>query len=153
MMPDDTKLEEFIHAQLQQLPQCEAPASLIENVFAAVARKETLPWYKQAFTEWPRLNQIALLSLLIAFAGFLVWAAIPATQQVSVDALTERVGAMAWVGNVAGSMWNAFLLVGKTVPWQWAIATGLGIAGMAYLTCVAGGMALYRVAVSSKSSV
>jgi hypothetical protein len=152
-IPEEQKLEQFIHSELRKLPEREAPEALIENVFAAIARKERLPWFQQAFTEWPRLNQIALVGSLTAFAAFLVWAAIPATEQVSVDALTERVGTMAWLGNAASSFLNAVFMVAKSVPWQWAMAIGVIISGMAYLTCVAGGMALYRVATATKSSV
>ena len=147
-IPEEQKLEQFIHAELRKLPEREAPEALIQNVFAAIARKEKLPWFQQAFTEWPRLNQIALVGSLSAFAAFLVWAAIPATEQVSVDALTEKVGTIAWLANAASSFFNALFMVAKSLPWQWATAIGVIVSGMAYLTCVAGGMALAAIGIA-----
>ena len=48
-LPDNNDLEKFIHAQLQKLPQHEAPVSLVSNVLAAIASPQKAPLVETVF--------------------------------------------------------------------------------------------------------
>src|SRR5688572_6306754 len=75
-LPEQKELEQFIHQQLKKLPEREAPAELVSNVFAAIAARENAPWWKQPFTSWPRNTQALLytaVSLVFIVSVYYAW--------------------------------------------------------------------------------
>jgi len=64
--------EHDIHRVLRSLPDRAAPASLEERVFAEIARRAALPWWRQSFARWP----------LAARAAFLVVSAVAAAAMI-----------------------------------------------------------------------
>ncbi len=150
---EQQKLEDFIHAQLRKLPEHEAPASLVANVLAAVAEQKELPWYKQSWSEWPRLSQSVFLGFLIAFAGVIVQALAPLTESISMGTLAKRASVLTWLWEVCGSLFGALLLALGDLSWEW-LAGLAAVAFSMYLACVGGGMALYRItAVDNRSAL
>ena len=105
-LPDNNDLEKFIHAQLQKLPQHEAPASLVSNVLAAIATRKKLPWWRQSFIFWPRRVQ----SLLFTALGLVFAAVIYGTgraDNVSVPDVSEQLSSYAWIARTIRSVGEA----------------------------------------------
>ena len=143
--PEDDKLEKFIHEQLQKLPERQAPDDLVTNVLAALARKESRPWWRQPFTCWPKGPQVVLFAGLVALLGVVAHLLSGPAEQVSFTALQERVLSFAWVAETATTLGNALLRTLQGVTFYWLVAAA-GVIFTMYLACVAGGVALWRIA-------
>lgn len=142
--PEQQELEKFIHQQLKKLPEREAPENLVANVFAAIAARKNLPWWKQPFTSWPKNSQALLFTALsVAFLAFVYFAWRPA-ESLSADALVERASSFAWFGKFLESIGTAALSVLRSLSWHWFVAFGVVFMAM-YAACVATGFALYRI--------
>lgn len=143
--PEEMELEKFIHKQLQKLPQREAPDQIVSNVMARIAARRSLPWWRQPFTEWPLGSQIVLMAVLIALCTGVVLALGNSLQQASLTALYERALSLSWIGEVATTIGNAFLMALRGIALQWLLA-GAAVVMIMYGVCIAGGLALYRIA-------
>jgi hypothetical protein len=79
--PDDPhqKLERLVHRTLRELPARRAPRSLEGRVFAELARRAALPWWRKSFVHWPVPARAALLVVLLGVVKLVlmggVWAA------------------------------------------------------------------------------
>ena len=143
--PEQRELEKFIDQQLKKLPEREAPENLVANVFAAISARESLPWWRQPFTSWPRNNQALLFAgLSLAFAAIVYLAWRPA-EALTVNPIGESVSSFAWIGRAVQTLANCAVLVLRLLPWQWLVAFAVVCLAM-YAACVATGFALYRVA-------
>ena len=69
--PHDT-LTRDIHRVLRSLPDRAAPASLEERVFAEIARRAALPWWRQSFARWPLAARAAFLVASAAVAAAMI---------------------------------------------------------------------------------
>ena len=142
--PDQKELEQFIHQQLMKLPEREAPGDLVSNVFAALAARKTVPWWKQPVTCWPRKTQTLLFGILsLAFLAIVYLAWRPA-EVLGANAIAERASDVAWLGRVLDTLASGALTVFNTLPWQWFVALAVVLLAM-YAACVATGFALYRI--------
>jgi hypothetical protein len=142
--PEQNELERFIHEQLRKLPEHEAPVNLVENVMKAIAAHESLPWWKQPFTSWPRNNQALLFAALaLAFCGA-VYAAWSPAEQLTAGSLVERARPFAWITGVAQTVFGSFMLAMRNLPWQWMAAIA-AVFMIMYAACVGAGLALYRI--------
>jgi len=65
-------LNDYIHRALRSLPDRDAPASLEERVFAEIARRDALPWWRQSFTRWPLAARAAFLVVSAAVAAAMI---------------------------------------------------------------------------------
>jgi hypothetical protein len=143
--PEQRELEKFIDQQLKKLPEREAPDELVTNVFAAIAARQDLPWWKQPFTSWPRNPQALLFAALsLVFAAVVYFAWRPA-EALGASSLGERASSLAWLGRAVETIANCTLLVARVLPWQWLVAFAVVCVAM-YAACVATGFALYRIA-------
>ncbi len=81
--PESEKhLERFVSTALRDLPARRAPRSLESRVFAELARRAALPWWRQSFAHWPvaargafivvsaGLAKVALMAVVWVMAGF-----------------------------------------------------------------------------------
>ena len=143
--PEDKNLEQFIHQHLQKLPQREAPDDLMANVLAAIARKENKPWWRQPFTSWPTGAQLILFAGLLSLLAGLSYVVSGPAEQVSFAALHEKVLSFAWVAEVLKAFGNALMATLQGVTFYWLVGAG-AVVFMMYLACVAGGVALWRIA-------
>jgi hypothetical protein len=64
-------LEHAVTAALRDLPEPEAPATLLPRVMAAVHAREQRPWYAQPWPRWSPLHQVTVVTacLLILVAA------------------------------------------------------------------------------------
>lgn len=143
--PDDQDLERFIHQQLQKLPEREAPADLVTNVLTAIARKESRPWWRQPFTYWPWGAQLVLFTVLLGLLGGVAYVVSGPADQVSFSAVQEKALSFAWMIEALKTFGAALVktLQGVTIYW---LAAAAGVVFTMYLACVAGGVALWRIA-------
>lgn len=142
--PEHQELERFIDEQLRKLPEREAPAELIANVMQSIAQREQRPWWKQPFTSWSRGQQALLiggLATLAVAATYFAWA--PA-EQLTVNALADRVRPFGWIAEVAETVLGSAVLAVRSLPIAWLAAIA-GVFVAMYAACVGAGVALYRV--------
>jgi hypothetical protein len=138
------ELEQFIHRQLQKLPEREAPEDLLANVMAAVRARENLPWWKQPFTSWPRGMQTLLFVVLGAAFGAAVYLAAKPADALSLDAVTEHASSLSWVATLFGSLTDYLLLAVQNMSWEWLMGIAIVFCVM-YAACLGAGVALYRI--------
>lgn len=148
--PEQKELEKFIHQQLKKLPEHEAPDTLVTNVFAALAARENLPWWKQPFTAWPKNTQGILFAVLTVIFVSVVYIAWRPAASLSLSALPEKVSSFTWIARVVESLGATALSVVRGLSWQWFVAMGV-VFVMLYAACVATGFALYRVTARTAS--
>ena len=78
-------LQQLVDRELKRLPTPKAPDTLLRRVLAVTVERPALPWYRRAWTAWPRQWQVASVAALLAVAVGL-WFAIPLLQNASADA-------------------------------------------------------------------
>lgn len=144
-------LEEFIHARLAELPEREAPADLSANVLAFLAAQEQLPWYKQPWSQWPRLWQNLFLGLLLAATTALAWLVSPVANSLSLPSLMARLASLGWVFDFVSALFSSLFLLLNNSSWEFWAGAGAVCAGM-YFACLSAGVALYRVATPASGS-
>ena len=142
--PEQNDLEKFIHAQLRKLPDRPAPDALVNNVLAAISRRQKLPWWKQPFTFWPKQVQVLLFAALGSLAAAAVYAATHAAAKVPVPDVAEKLSSYAWVWRGFRSISEALVLAVSSLPVQWLAAIGC-VFLLFYGACIAAGFALFRV--------
>ena len=69
---NDNDLERDIHRLLRSQPERAAPASLEARVFAEVARRAALPWWRQPFACWPLAARAAFMIVSAAIAAVMI---------------------------------------------------------------------------------
>lgn len=149
--PAQKDLERFIHERLRKLPERSAPDALIANVLRQVALRESLPWWKQPFTAWPRRNQALLFALLTGVFASVLYAAWRPAQALTLSALVEHLAAWSWVGSVAETLASSFLLLVRQASWISLACIGT-LFSIMYVACVTTGWALYRVTLPTAGS-
>jgi len=142
--PEQNDLEKFIHAQLRQLPDREAPNELVTNVLAAIAKREKQPWWKQSFLHWPKGVQCVLFVALLSLFGAAAYGTAHATSQVQVPDVSEQISSYAWVWRTSRTIGETLLLAISGLPVQWLVGIGV-VFLMLYAACIAAGFALFRV--------
>jgi hypothetical protein len=150
-VPEQKDLEKFIHAQLQKLPDREAPESLVEDVLAAIARRKNLPWWKQSFTFWPRQVQFLLHVALASVFLAVLYATSRAADTVTVPDVSEQLSSCAWVGRTIRSIGEALVAALPGLPLQWLLAILL-VVGLLYGACIAAGLALFKVTAGARAA-
>ena len=149
--PENNELEKFIHAQLQKLPEREAPETVVSNVLAAIARRKKMPWWKQSFTFWPRHIQnmffVALASVFVAA----IYLTGRAADNVPVPDVSAQLSSFAWVGRTLRSISETLFVTVSNLPLQYFIALAL-VFMLLYGACIAAGFALFKVTSSARSS-
>jgi hypothetical protein len=148
-MPEPQHLEQLIHRKLKELPEREAPAGLMAEVMAAIVRRQHLPWYRQPWTEWPKNYQTIFLCIASGFVLALCWWWMPAAYRVSVEPLLNQLQVLGAVPELFESLSRAFLVVARDSDLKWMTVAGVLLA-LVYLWCVAGGIALFRVAMQKR---
>ncbi|HTY51381.1 MAG TPA: hypothetical protein VMB48_16980 [Steroidobacteraceae bacterium] len=121
-----SRLEQRISGLLASIPPRSAPAELVPRVWAELARRRALPWWRRSVLEWPRPAQLAFLAAGLALAAAAVAlrlrAPLPAPGQIlpGVQALIGLCGVLAHSASVLlhaipGAWVRGGLLLGFTV--------------------------------------
>lgn len=141
--------EKELHRELLQLPDLKAPGTLIPGVLDRLTASAPSAWYQRAWWHWPIGLRIASALCALALLGALGW-------------LAGSVGGLGLGGNLANAAAAAWASASATVQ---QVGTLFGSGGgfwseygqrivicaatlllASYLTCVAAGTALYRLA-------
>ena len=72
----DEKLERAIHQTLRALPARRAPRTLEARVFAELARRAALPWWRQSFAHWPLAARAVFLLASVALVKLVLMASV-----------------------------------------------------------------------------
>jgi hypothetical protein len=141
--------EQQLHQELMDLPELEAPGTLIPGVLSRLNQPAPVAWHQRSWWEWPlslRLGSAIMVSVVLGVLGWLSgsfadfglgarvvggWQQMAQTTALLTD-MAERV-----LGSHA-AFWRQH---GQTLL---MISALLCLA--TYLTCVAAGTALYRLA-------
>lgn len=127
---------------LRQLPVRRAPANLLPQVMAAIARQRALPWYQQPWFRWPRHLRLFAFALSLGLVAGLAWLVIPHGDTVSLAAAKQAafqsemvkpvVTTVSTTTDFLGTLGHAGRLLLGTLP-SWTAAVLLG--GLALLWC------------------
>jgi len=69
MNPENEKnLEQIIHRTLRSLPERRAPRTLEHRVLAAIAAKQSVPWWHKSYAYWPTPVKVSFFAASLLFA-------------------------------------------------------------------------------------
>jgi hypothetical protein len=152
----EQKLEELIQRELSQLPERQAPPTLIPRVMAAIQAQTRRPWWQRSFQHWPRPWQMTFLLVLGGVLGVFVygfnlsWAEWTAASSLAQET-RQNLAFLEALAETAGALVNAVRLAARTLlihPAAWA---GIGMVGLVYLSCVGMGTLWYQLAFNKGS--
>ncbi len=141
------KLEAAIHGVLRRLPDRKAPAGLEGRVFAELARRAALPWWRKSFSHWPstvRMGFVAgsVLAGLLMVLGLITLSGTQSAHQVS----GSIANSLAWLtfarDLVSTTEGKARILLAAT-PSVWLYGA-VGTVAVCYAALAAIGAATYR---------
>ena len=155
MDPDYEKvLEAEIDRQLKALPELLAPRSLAPRVMAALARRDSLPWYRQSWPAWPVPVRVFALVISLALFAVFCYAGWEFSQ---LPAFAVISGKLAGVFSLIDSLLNtvnvllaALLLAFKHLG-NWVVFGSLAALALAYAMCVGLGSVYFRLAFARRS--
>jgi hypothetical protein len=145
----EKKLETFIQDQLKQLPDREAPASLIPRVLAAIEARRHLPWWHHPLFAWPLPVQRACVAVLAMLPVVAVWFGNALAVELYRRMPESPIGA--WWQSIRTSaetlapLGNAVSLVVQSLGQPWVLGAA-ALIGVMYLVCIGVGTACVRVA-------
>ena len=141
------KLTALVDAELRALPMLRAPASLQQRVFAELARRQALPWWRQSFRDWPLAAQCGFAVLAIGLTHLMLGSpAGPMLQSRTTTLRTVAVDAVAWL-QAAITGYSVFHAVTRdllaALPSSWLlVASTVLVSSVALL--LASGTLVYR---------
>src|SRR5213075_540057 len=91
MNPEYEKnLEAQIDRALKELPDLVAPSRLLPRVLETIARRHSLPWYRQPWQMWPAAVRVATMIFLLASCGALCAACWQLTRAAGFSAASQE---------------------------------------------------------------
>ena len=143
----EDRLAQLLSRELGALPLRRAPASLEARVFAELARRQALPWWRQSFRAWPMAAQVAFAVVALAVTHALFWvlagsavgSIVQDVQSTGHQAWLVVQAAGAWLGTLNGVARDVF----SAVPSRWWLVLMLATASSIGLL-VGGGTFVYR---------
>ena|SRR5690348_8404216 len=150
---DNDDLEFEIDRELKQLPDLEAPATLVRRVMQAVRQRQALPWYHQPWQNWPVALRIAALVLLSSLFGGLCVASWQLSRAAGMSATMQEIGGLfsglATFWNILNVLLGAIIVVAKHLGTGFMVICAL-IVGLGYGLCLGLGTACVRLAFARK---
>lgn len=154
MKPDyENELERFIQQRLRDLPDRQAPLSLIPRVQALIQAREQRAWWKRPIFQWPAAAQGAAILMFLGIISSGAFAVPWLWQHTSALALSPW--AAGWMEPLAGikdvvvALGRASWLVLNSLSQPWVIGSVVVI-GLMYLACIGLGTACVRAATHRK---
>ncbi|MFA5265616.1 MAG: hypothetical protein WC378_17490 [Opitutaceae bacterium] len=149
MNPENEKdLEQFIHRSLRSLPERRAPLTLEHRVMAAIAARQSIPWWHKSYAYWPLPVKIAFLS-----ASLLVLAGIYSLHIAGGSALRDWLHSAAAHLNplriTANAIGDSGAIVYRSIPPLY-IYGALAVIGSLYAALFGLGAAAYRTLFSNR---
>ena len=83
------QLERLVDELLRDQPLRHAPNTLEAHVFAEIARRAALPWWRKSFTHWPLLARVAFLIASYGFVRLTLLGAMSVVDALRSEPVTE----------------------------------------------------------------
>ena len=146
---EDPKLTALIATELRELPDVRAPASLQARVFAELARRQSLPWWRQSFRHWPMAAQAVFALLAIGLMHPALWSPAFSALQELIDPVTGgALDILHWAQALAAGitiLGTAFGDVFAALPSRWLFAMAMAMAlGSSCVLLLVSGTLVYR---------
>ena len=147
----DKQWEELLDRKLRDLPEREAPATLIPRVLAAIEARARLPWWRRSWWHWPPLARILALVLLGVVVGGMAYLLAGVEHSLVVAAVEQQ--AVDWLARLT-PFWNACVTLGNAAALVLRQCGNLLLFGAVflcvgmYLSCLALGTVCYRLALN-----
>ena len=138
-------LERLLHGALRGAPERRAPAGLEARVFAAIAQRAALPWWRRSYSHWPVGARLAF----VALSAGLIWLSIEAVGRAPLGALPLEQSAVfssGWLREAAalgGVTSQLFESLGRAIPFAW-LAAGLTVGAILYVSLFGLAVTAYR---------
>jgi len=145
--------ENALDEELRQLPDVEAPETLIPRVMAIVLAKAKLPWWRQTWWHWPAPAQVFVV---LSFVGLVIGLSCYGPQ--AWDALAGSplghtvagwLQALTPLADCLSALVNAFALILRQTG-TLALILGAAVCLALYLSCLGLGTMMYRVAFAKR---
>lgn len=138
-------LQDLVDRELKRLPTPSAPQTLLPRVLAETVQRPPLPWYRGAWTTWPRVWQAAsvlALAAIVVGAWLLVPQGASAPSWGSVAAVPDRVVMFGRTASEIATVVRVFwrVLIAPVAVYLFAMVLSLSLA------CALIWMALERLA-------
>lgn len=147
------KLERAIHQTLRALPPRRAPRSLEARVFAELARRAALPWWRQSFAHWPLAARAVFLLASVALVKLTLMAAVWVMSGFDSASFGSAVSAQfAWAQtglSLGRGVADFFAILFRSIPPLWLYGTAAFVA-MMYAALFGLGAAAYRTLYASR---
>lgn len=143
--------EARLSRKLADLPDREAPSTLVPRVLAAVQAKARLPWYRRTWWHWPPAAQVFALVLLSGLLGGITWLGLQVGQG-DWGLHAERT-VSGWLQPLApfwscfNSVVNALALALRQLN-AWIVFGAVAVCLGMYLSCLGVGTVVYRMTVN-----
>jgi hypothetical protein len=140
----DDRLARHVDAQLAALPPICAPESLAARVFAEIARREAMPWWRRAFRAWPRSAQVGFVLFAVALSQLLTLTGIDFLRHVDWAAAGSAAGDRLESVTSLFSTFDSLLgSMARVVPQRWAYG-GVALIGLFYALLIGGSTFAFR---------
>ena len=141
------KLEAAIHTMLRRVPDRRAPAGLEGRVFAEIARRAALPWWRKSFAHWPSPARMAFvagsaLAAILVVAGVVALGRSQGASQVE-GSLSSSFAWLVLARDVVASYDSRVRQFLAAIPPLWLYGV-IGTVAVCYGTLAAIGAAAYR---------
>jgi hypothetical protein len=145
----EKNLEAQIDRALKGLPDLMAPSGLLPRVLQTIARRHSLPWYRQPWQMWPPALRLVTMVFLLASCGALCAACWQLTRAAGFSVASQEVAqtfsGVTAIWNALNVLLSALVLVVKHFGTLFMIGCGLALA-LGYAICVGLGTACVRLA-------
>lgn len=141
------QLEAWVDATVRGLPPRSAPASLEARVLAAIAARQSLPWWRQSFVHWPVAIRVVFLLLTVALGAATVWVFFRTGGATPMATAGDVLSApVAWWQETHSALRSLVALVARSLSptAQLWIYGALAIVGLCYATVIGAGAMAYR---------
>ncbi len=141
------QLERLIHRTLRELPPRRAPRSIEGRVFAELARRAALPWWRKSFVNWPVPARAAFLVLSVGVVKLVLMAVVWVMAGFDMAQYREAFSQpFAWMENglaVVNALSGFFDIMLRNVPPLWLYG-GLAVIASLYATLLGVGTFAYK---------
>ena len=138
------KLEQLVDRTLREQPSRRAPSSLERRVFAELARRAELPWWRKSFSYWPLSVRAAFIATAIGVAKLGVDAAVWTASGLRTSSVAGTlVSEVSWVQSASSKLLSIGTLLIDSIPALWLYGGVLLVLGL-YGSLFALGAVAYR---------
>jgi hypothetical protein len=151
----ERKLEVLIQRKLSQLPDRDAPPTLIPRVMAAIQAQAQRPWWQRPFSQWPRIMRILFvgwfgcLAVGFTYGSGALWNRLAGGT--IVQEARQSLDVLEVLARTFGTLANALHLLVQATLTQPAVLAGLVVLGMMYLSCIGMGTLWFQLAIRKRT--